>query len=85
MICEQAGLADLVVIGREGAVGATARLLFSSAFKAVVRYSPRPVLVAVDPAAAVLRMAGPNDADLAGLGGYGHGRFLEMLFGHTVD
>jgi len=159
-ICERAGLADLVAIGREGAGGATARLLFGSTFEAVVRYSPRPVLVAVGPArplrrvllaydgsqrakdalevvaqvartrgievtaltvtepgragedtisgavaylqehgvgpkavllsaehpaSAILRVADREDVDLVVLGGYGHGRFLELLFGHTVD
>ncbi len=159
-ICERAGLADLVVLGREGLGGAAARLLFGSTFEAVVRYSPRPVLVAVaaprpvrrvllaydgsdrakdaleivagaarergagvtvlavtepgrvgpetlapaaaylrehriepallmwpeeHPAAAILRVAEQRDVDLVVLGGYGHGRFLEVLFGHTVD
>lgn len=159
-ICERAKLADLVVLGREG-IGATAdRLLFGSVFEAVVRHSPRPVLVSVGaarpvrrallaydgsarakdalevvaaaarergagvtvlsvtepgrvgpetlaaataylrehriepallmlpeehPAAAILRTAEQRDVDLIALGGYGHGRFLEVLFGHTVD
>ena len=159
VICEKAGLADLVVLGREGLRGAAARLLFGSTFEAVVRYSPRPVLVAIGtprparrvllaydgserandaleivagaarergagvtvlavtepgrvgpetlaaaatylqehriepallmlpeehPAAAILRVAEQRDADFVVLGGYGHGRFLEVLFGHTV-
>ena len=50
VICERAGLADLVVLGRHGAGGAVARLLFGSTFEAVVRHSPRPVMVAVGPA-----------------------------------
>lgn len=160
VICERAGLTDLVVLGRHGSGGAAARLLFGSAFEVVVRYSPRPVLVAVGPlrpvhrvllaydgsdrakdalalvaraarsrgaavtvlsvtepdrigqdtlaaaadylrehgvepallmlpeehpAAAILRIAEQRQVDLIALGGYGHGRFLGMLFGHTVD
>lgn len=160
VISERAGLADLVVLGRHGAGGAVSRLLFGSTFEAVVRYSPRPVLVAVDqprpvrrvlvaydgsdrakdalkvvagagwvqgaevivlsvvepgrvghetldaavaylrehniepallllpeehPAAAILRVAAQRDVDLIALGGYGHGRFLEVFFGHTVN
>ena len=159
-ICERAGLADIVVLGRHGSGGAAARLLFGSTFAAVVRYSPRPVLVAVGPArpvrrvlvaydgsdrakdalefvaraarergaavtvvsvaepgrggqealsaaadylrahgvepallmlpeehpaAAILRVAEQREVDLIALGGYGHGRFLGMLFGHAVD
>jgi len=160
LICERAGLADLVVLGRRGAGGMTATLLFGSTFEAMVRYSPRPVLVAVPPArpvrrvlaaydgserakdalgvaaqaaqawgaavtvlsvseagrvapetlaeaaaylrehqvepsllmlpeehpaAAILRVAEQRDIDLIVLGGYGHGRFLEMLFGHAAN
>ncbi|MHB1416333.1 MAG: universal stress protein [Chloroflexota bacterium] len=160
VICERAGLADLVVLGRSGSGGAVARLLFGSTFEAVVRHSPRPVMVAVGPArpvrrallaydgsdrakdalafvaqaahsrgaavtvvsvaesgrveqetlgaaaaylrehgvepallmlpeehpaAAILRVADEREVDLIALGGYGHGRFMEMLFGHTVD
>ena len=160
VICGRAGLADLVVLGREGLGGAANRLLFGSNFETVVRYSPRPVLVAVGaprpvrrvllaydgsdrakdaleivaraarergagvtvlavtepgrvgpetlaaaaaylrehriepallmlpeehPAATILRVADQRDVDLIVLGGYGHGLFLEVFFGHTVN
>ena len=160
VICERAGLADLVVLGRHGSGGAVERLIFGSTFEAVVRHSPRPVLVAVGdprpirrvlvaydgsdramdalevaarmarewgvavtalavvesdrvrastladaltylkehgvevdsallqderPAAAICRVAQEKEADLVVMGGYGHSRFLEVFFGHTVD
>jgi nucleotide-binding universal stress UspA family protein len=160
VICDRAGLADLVVMGRRGTGEAVTSPLMGSTFEAVVRCSQRPVLVSVGlprpvqlvlvaydgsdrakdaleavvhaewtqgaevtvltvaegshagtqeldaagaflrehgieptllplpdehPAAAILRVAEERKADLIAMGGYGHGRFLEIFFGHTVN
>lgn len=37
------------------------------------------------PAAAILQVAEQRDIDLIALGGYGHGRFLEVFYGHTAN
>jgi nucleotide-binding universal stress UspA family protein len=37
------------------------------------------------PAAAILRAAEQRDIDLIVMGGYGHGRFLEVFFGHAAN
>lgn len=48
--------------------------------------TPRRLLAEQDhPAATILRTARERNADLIAMGGYGHGRFLEVLFGHTVN
>jgi len=69
----------------DGDAHADAVLEEGKAYLASYDLDIKPVLAQGHPAEEILRVSVDEDCDLTIMGAYGHGRFLKILFGTTVD